>query len=74
MHPQLVDILVPAGVLIAIFFTIFFVTRMFWLWYWKIDKIEAHLADISSTLKSMDERAAPDVVVKKVTDEKYWPK
>lgn len=74
MKPELMDVLIGAGIVIAIFFVIFFVTRMFWLWYWKIDKIEAHLAAISDTLESMKQQAEASVSVKKVSDEKYWPK
>jgi hypothetical protein len=74
MKPDLANLLLAAGIFGGAVIIIFFVTRIFWLWYWKIDKIEAHLAAISSTLKSMEEKAVPDVVVKKVTDEKYWPK
>lgn len=74
MNPELTDLVISAGVLIAIFFVIFFVTRMFWLWYWKIDKIEAHLAAISSALESMQQQEEAPEPVKKASDSKYWPK
>ncbi len=74
MKPELATVLNAVGWSAVVALIIFFVTRMFWLWYFKLDKIEAHLASISSTLKLMNEKATPDVIVKKVTDEKYWPK
>lgn len=75
MKPELANFLNVIGWSAVVAIVIFFVTRMFWLWYFKLDKIEAHLASISSTLKSMKQQAAaPDASMKKVSDEKYWPK
>ncbi|MCM2303553.1 MAG: hypothetical protein NDJ72_02535 [Elusimicrobia bacterium] len=45
-------ILMPTAIAFALMIALFFITRMFWLWYFKLDKIEAHLAMISMTLKS----------------------
>lgn len=74
MSPDTAHLLNALGIAAVVAIVLFFVTRMFWLWYWRLDKIEAHLAEIASTLKSIEKKAAPDVIVKKVTDEKYWPK
>jgi hypothetical protein len=74
MTPETAHFLNALGIVAVVALVIFFVTRMFWLWYWRIDKIEAHLAEIAALLRSMEEKAKPDVAVKKVSDEKYWPK
>lgn len=75
MTPELARLLNALGIVAVVAIVVFFVTRMFWLWYWRIDKIEAHLAEIASTLKAMrDEQAQRAVPATKTSDEKYWPK
>ena len=75
MTPEVAHLLNALGIAAIVAAVIFFVTRLFWLWYWRLDKIEAHLAAIAATLKAMhQEQAARDVPVKKTSDEKYWPK
>ena len=67
MGAALMVFLVYAMVVILLFF----VTRMFWLWYFKLDRIEEHLAAISSALKLMTrETVARDAVEKKTSEER----
>jgi len=52
MENALANALVVLLLYVAVLIVIFFLTRKFWLWYFKLDKIERHLAALAGVSNS----------------------